>query len=57
VSSLYQTEPVGVEKQEDYLNCAVKIETEFDPHSLLEYTKSIEVRWGGDRAHISSRDR
>ena len=46
VSSLYETEPVGTSDQADFFNCAVRIETDLDPHSLLEQVKGIEVRMG-----------
>ncbi len=53
-SSFYCTEPVGYEKQEEFVNAAVEIETEFSPLNLLAACRSIEnelgriraVRWG-----------
>lgn len=44
VSSIYETEPVGYENQEDFLNAVVEIETHLDPHELLSVTKSIEAK-------------
>jgi 2-amino-4-hydroxy-6-hydroxymethyldihydropteridine diphosphokinase len=46
VSSLYETEPVGVNNQDDFLNCAVRIDTALDPHALLKLVKSIEREIG-----------
>jgi 2-amino-4-hydroxy-6-hydroxymethyldihydropteridine diphosphokinase len=46
VSSLYETEPVGTSDQTEFYNCAIRIETELDPHALLEQIKGIEVRLG-----------
>jgi 2-amino-4-hydroxy-6-hydroxymethyldihydropteridine diphosphokinase len=46
VSSLYETTPVGVENQRDYLNCVVWIITRLDPQSLHRTTKSIEAALG-----------
>ncbi|HEX30559.1 TPA: 2-amino-4-hydroxy-6-hydroxymethyldihydropteridine diphosphokinase, partial [Candidatus Poribacteria bacterium] len=39
VSNLYETEPVGVKDQPDFLNCVVKIETELAPRELLKTLK------------------
>ncbi len=46
VSSLYETEPVGVRDQPDFLNCVVKVETELTPRELLKTLKGIEARMG-----------
>lgn len=53
-SALYETAPVGGPEQGSYLNAVVLIETELDPHALLDALLSIEqeagrrraVRWG-----------
>lgn len=53
-SSLYKTEPVGYSKQDWFVNCVVKLETEWDIREFLEFSKSIErnfgtksnIRWG-----------
>jgi 2-amino-4-hydroxy-6-hydroxymethyldihydropteridine diphosphokinase len=42
VSPLYLTEPVGFPDQDWFLNCAVEIETDVDPQTLLSKIKSIE---------------
>lgn len=54
VSSLYYTEPVGYQEQEDFINAVVMFETERAPRELLNLCISIEqalgrkrtVRWG-----------
>lgn len=54
VSSVYETEPVGVTDQGWFLNAVVEIDTQLSPHVLLERTQSIEQalhkhitrRWG-----------
>ncbi len=46
-SSVYETEPVGeILDQPDFLNAAVRIETELGPDELLDACKAIEVEQG-----------
>lgn len=53
-SSYYETEPVGYENQDWFLNLVIQIETILDPKKLLEFCQSIEeqlkrkriIRWG-----------
>jgi 2-amino-4-hydroxy-6-hydroxymethyldihydropteridine diphosphokinase len=53
-SSLYKTEPVGLEDQPWFVNCAVEIRTSLRPRPLLEILKKIEsymgrtgtIKWG-----------
>lgn len=45
-SSIYETEPWGVEDQDDYLNSAVELETSLDPENLLKELKNIERKTG-----------
>ena len=53
-SSYYETEPVGYEDQDWFLNVVVEIETILEPKKLLEFCQSIEeqlkrkriIRWG-----------
>ena len=53
-SGFLETKPVGGPPQPDYLNCAIALDTEIEPHALLEKFKKIEeelgrkpgVRWG-----------
>lgn len=42
VSSIYETAPVGKEEQENFLNLALIIETNFSPHNLLTELNRIE---------------
>jgi 2-amino-4-hydroxy-6-hydroxymethyldihydropteridine diphosphokinase len=46
-SSVYETEPVGeVLDQQDFLNAALRIETELDPEELLDACKAVERELG-----------
>lgn len=47
-SSLYETEPVGYESQDWFLNAVIKIETMLQPVELLMNLKSIEADSGRD---------
>ena len=47
VSSLYETEPVGeITEQPDFLNAAVRIQSELEPGDLLAVCKAIEAEHG-----------
>jgi 2-amino-4-hydroxy-6-hydroxymethyldihydropteridine diphosphokinase len=45
-SSLYETKPMYIEKQDWFLNGAAKIETELTPKELLVFLKDIEQKLG-----------
>ncbi len=45
-SSLYETEPWGVEDQPKFINMAAEVETELGPGKLLETVKSVEEELG-----------
>ncbi len=45
-SSLYETEPVGYEAQDWFLNGVLAIETSLLPHPLLDVLRNIEKRIG-----------
>ena len=45
-SSYVQTKPISDIPQDDYVNCAVKIETTFTPEELLMHTQKIESDMG-----------
>ncbi len=49
VSSLYRTEPISLIKQDWFINCVVKIETDLTPYSLLSDLQNIEKRLGRKR--------
>lgn len=46
VSSIYETEPIGVTEQPKFLNIVVEIETKIEPDKLLDLCKNIEVFLG-----------
>lgn len=49
-SSLYSTAPVGFAGQPRFFNAAVALETELDPHPLLDALLTIEREFGRDRS-------
>ena len=42
VSSLYETAPIGVTDQNEFINAVVLVETDLDPMSLLSAVREIE---------------
>lgn len=46
LSGFYETEPWGYDSENKFLNAAVKIRTDYAPHSLLEITQEIEKELG-----------
>ncbi len=46
VSNIYETEPWGYLDQQNFLNLAVKVETELSPHALLGACLGIEAGMG-----------
>ena len=46
ISSLYETEPVGYEKQNWFLNCIIEASTTLTPQGLLGFLQSIEKVFG-----------
>lgn len=52
VSDFYETKPFGVyEKQDDYINCCLKIETDLSPDMLMGACLGIESALGRKRDH------
>jgi len=49
VSTLRETEPVGVGQQPRFLNGAVELETELSARALLDALMELERRFGRDR--------
>jgi len=49
VSSLYRTEPVGYQDQEEFVNAVATVETDRTPAELLQLCRSIEERLGRKR--------
>ena len=48
-SGVYDSEPVGVTDQGDFLNAVVAVETSLDPHQLLSLVLKIELAHGRQR--------
>ncbi|MEL7568664.1 MAG: 2-amino-4-hydroxy-6-hydroxymethyldihydropteridine diphosphokinase, partial [Dehalobacterium sp.] len=48
-SSVYQTDPVGFEEQDFFLNAVLELETQLEPGALLNITQDIENRLGRKR--------
>jgi 2-amino-4-hydroxy-6-hydroxymethyldihydropteridine diphosphokinase len=49
VSSVYETQPVGYEEQEWFLNLVVEIKTSLVPRDLLDHVLSVEDQMGRRR--------
>ncbi len=48
-SSVWETEPVGeILDQPDFLNACIAVETDLEPHDLLDIVKQIELDLGRD---------
>lgn len=45
-SSLYQTEPIGVKDQYNFLNAVVSFESDISPENLLDKVKTVEHETG-----------
>lgn len=50
VSSLYRTAPVGLREQPDFINAALRLETDLEPDSLLSELLAVERQFGRDRS-------
>ena len=46
ISNIYETDPVGYDKQDDFLNMVVEVETEFNSDNLLGAALGIESGLG-----------
>jgi 2-amino-4-hydroxy-6-hydroxymethyldihydropteridine diphosphokinase len=49
-SADYRTPPWGDENQADFINAAIRIETELSPLALLDVLNAVEAAFGRDRA-------
>ena len=49
VSSFYETEPVDLLEQPWFLNCAVEVQSHFDPFMLLRALREIEAKMGSKK--------
>jgi len=52
LSSIYETEPVGIIDQPDFINCVVEIETGLGPYELFIKLLNIEDKFGRKRVRI-----
>ena len=52
VSSLIETDPVGVVDQPRFLNGAAALETSLDPRALLDLLLAVERRFGREREGV-----
>lgn len=50
VSSIYQTEPVGYLRQDDFYNAVMLVSSQFEPHEMLGICMGIESGFGRIRA-------
>ncbi len=48
-SSIYETDPVGYEDQDLFLNMVIEIITSFSSHELLDYCLKVELELGRKR--------
>ena len=46
ISSVYETEPLNVPKQDDFFNIAIEVQTNFAPLELIHKLKKIESEMG-----------
>ncbi len=52
VSNFYETKPFGIlEKQNKYINCCLKLETDLSPEMLMGACLGIESALGRERTH------
>ncbi len=54
ISPLYITKPMYFEEQPYFINCVIKIKTNFFPHKLLKFLNSIEEKLGRKRVFKNS---
>lgn len=48
-SAIYETEPVGYARQENFYNIILKVESIFEPHEMLGACMGIEAAFGRQR--------
>lgn len=46
VSALYQTQPVGYARQDDFYNCCLLVQSRYNPHEMLGICLGIEAAFG-----------
>lgn len=50
ISCFIKTKPIGIKEQADFLNGAIKMDTEMDKNKFTRYLKKIEDRLKRDRS-------
>lgn len=48
-SGIYETEPVGYARQQNFYNCNLLVESQFEPHEMLGICLGIEAAFGRTR--------
>ena len=48
-SSIYQTEPWGKKDQDEFLNLAIKVDSNLEPEDVLSAIKNVEVSMGVEK--------
>ncbi len=48
-SAIYETEPVGYARQQNFYNCNLLVESQFEPHEMLGICLGIEAGFGRTR--------
>lgn len=57
ISSVYETEPVGMDAAKSFYNMAIALETELDPTNLMKKLKELEGRLGrANDTHLKDRE-
>lgn len=56
ISSLYETEPVGVDGQPPFINAVTEVMTLLSPGDLLQRVKELERRLGRRGGHFAPRE-
>lgn len=49
MSSIYETEPVGYARQDNFYNCVVYVVSKFEPNEMLGICLGIEAGFGRER--------
>lgn len=52
-SGIYETEPVGYAKQDNFYNCVLLVESELEPHEMLGLCLGIESGFGRKRGIVN----
>lgn len=52
ISSLYESEPMYIRDQPYFLNALAEVETDLNPHQLLQWIKKVEVELGREKSTV-----